>query len=50
MIETILRNGFAVFGLLAMVFAIGRYLLMRNRRSVTMRARLKRRIERVGEQ
>ena len=36
MIEEGVRNGFAVLGLLFVLFHIGRWFLMRGRRGVTM--------------
>ena len=45
MIEESVRSGFAVLGLLFVLYHLGRWVLLRNRRSVTMRARLKRRLE-----
>lgn len=47
--EAMIRDGFAVFGLLALLYAIGRYLLVQGRRSVTKagRERLMRRLERL---
>jgi len=49
MTETMIRDGFAVFGLLAAIFVIARYLLVQGRRSVTKagRERLVRRLERL---
>lgn len=49
MTETMIRDGFAVFGLLALLYAIARYLLAQGRRSVTKagRERLVRRLERL---
>lgn len=39
MTETMIRDSFAVFGLLALLYAIGRYLLVQGRRSVTKAGR-----------
>jgi len=49
MTETMIRDALAVFGLLALLYAIGRYLLVQGRRSVTKagRERLMRRLERL---